>query len=419
MLARLGSASIEERRQAARALSSLGPNGPDAVAGIADQLATLRRRDDGALVGVLRGLHPSATKDVDLVELLVLERPDAQVVRGLAIVCLMRALARVGTTSAVKQLILVASDAGGAFRPELLRELKQLDERATAALIEARGDPSPEMRAWVKDVLEALGKRTPGDTVQTTNDQVLIDVLHAYATIRDPDAVAVVLSFVNSERTQVREAAREATLAFGQEAMGRIRATYAALTGERLPEGDSAVDAAGKLFAAYDHYRLRDVYAQLDEGLARWKAGDLDQAVADFDNVLARQPMLDRRAEIAPAYAAYGETLEQADRPRAVDYMRRAVRLDDTAGGPSHMRSELRYLEGEDLMDRGIVETGPFEEALALDPNNARARARLDRLQADAKSQRARQNRVGAAVIVMGLALLALGAAALRERTRR
>jgi tetratricopeptide (TPR) repeat protein len=420
VLAKLGSASLDQRREAAHSLESIDASGPAAMAGLAEQLAALRRKDDGlAVTGVLRGLRPSAGKDANLEELLLLEAPDPPVERALTTVCLMRALARAGTTPALRQLVLEASDADGAFRPELFRELKQLDERATAALIEARADPSPEMRAWAKDVLDALGRRTPGDAVQTTNDQVLIDVMHAYATTRDPDAVAVVLSFVNSERAQVRAAAREATLAYGQETLGRIRTTYAALTGERLPEGQDAADAARALFAAYDHYRLRDVYAQLDDGLARWKAGDVEQAIADFDQVLARQPMLDRRAEIAPAYAAYAETLERADRPRAVEYLRRAMRLEDADGGTSHIRSELLYLEGEDLMARGIDNPTPFEEALALDPSNAHARSRLDGLRAEATAQRARQNRVGAAVVVAGLAILALGATGIRRNQRR
>lgn len=58
------------------------------------------------------------------------------------------------------------------------------------------------------------------------------------------------------------------------------------------------------LFAAYDRARLEEVYSLLDAGLAKEKEGKRDDAIAAFDKVLARQPMIDRRAEMVPAYAA-------------------------------------------------------------------------------------------------------------------
>src|SRR6202044_3727011 len=151
---------------------------------------------------------------------------------------------------------------------------------------------------------------TPGDAVQTKDNQALADILRAYAAIKDLDALPVVLSFVNSDRAQVRLAARESTLAYGQDALWKLREAYAALTGDPAPEGIPAVDLAKKLFDAYDRFRLADVYALVDRALGEQKAGKLDAAVTDFDEALARQPMLDRRAEAAPAYFAYGESLE-------------------------------------------------------------------------------------------------------------
>ncbi len=185
------------------------------------------------------------------------------------------------------------------------------------------------------------------------------------------------LSFVNSDRVQVRSAAREATLSYGQDALWKLREAYAALSGEPAPEGITAADLAKKLFDAYDRFRLHDVYALLDKGLAAQKDGRLKDAVAAFDDALARQPMLDRRAEAAPAYVAYGESLEDSDRPAALAYLRKALRLDETSAPSSHVRSDIATLEGEDLVARGIADTEPFESALSLDPSNARARADL------------------------------------------
>ena len=318
--------------------------------------------------------------------------------------------------TAVRELAFASPDAASDPGGEVFTELKRLDERATAALIEARADPSPQVRAWAKDILEALGRRTPGDAVQTTDDQTIIDVLRAYSGIRDIDALPVVLSFVNSDRTQVRMAAREATLAYGADALGKLRSTYAALTGQRLTEETAVDDVARALFSAYDHHRLRDVYSQLDEGLAKIRAGDLDGAVAQFENVLARQPLLDRRAEIAPAYVMYAEALEPTDRARATDFLRRASRLESEGPRAEHVRAELLYLEEEELSSRGIADTRPLERALALDPANAHARAKLEALRADAAWRRVREARFAAGLTIVGLALLAIGGAALFRR---
>jgi hypothetical protein len=421
----LGSASVERRRRAADALLSLDA-GPDAVDSMGRQLAIYRQSDGSAVFRLMNDLQARDAKGSDLVELLLQQEPDAAATRAIATVCMMRALSRVGTLPAVRRLVLVAFDADGAFRPELFRLLRELDERAVAALIEARGDASFDVRGWAKDVLEAMGRRTPGDMVQTSNEKLLVDVLRAYGATRDLDALPVVVSFVNSARAHVRLAAREATLAYGANAVPKLRATYAALTGQRLPNDDGAPDTtpdaetangqsdvtrvAEALFGAYDHERLRDVYARLNAGLANERAGDVAGAIADFDDVLAREPLLDRRAEMVPGYVAFAEGLEHSDRQRAVEYLHKALRIDD--GGPQsdHVRSELLCLEGEDLASRGIVDANPFEEALSLDAHNIHARQVLDRLRAEAEARRARHGRVAAGVVVTGVVLIAIGA---------
>jgi tetratricopeptide (TPR) repeat protein len=301
------------------------------------------------------------------------------------------------------ELVSVFSSAGPA---EALRRIRALGERAVPALIEARGDPSPAARAWAVSTLESLGKRSPGDAVQTSDNQVLADVLRAYARIQDFDALPVALSFVNSDRTVVRTAAREATLAYGPRASGRIREAYAALTGEQAAPGTPAHELAQKLFAEYDRVRLHDVDALLDEGLAQQRAGRLEDAIACFDAVLARQPLIDRRAEMAPSYAAYGESIEGADRERALESLRKSLRLDPSGTASRHARSEIATLEGEDLRRHGVPDTARFEEALRLDPANAHARSRLEELRAQSAASCAAGTRIVIAglVVVLGLA---------------
>jgi len=404
LIAGLGRDSVEERRAAAVALGALGA---DATGAIAQKLADLRKGGDGGLGGAVRAVRDRSGKEgsVDLLEALVTQKPDAATLRALTVTSLLRALAHAGTTPAARQLVLLASESGGVLRPELTRQMKAMGDRAVAALIEARRDPSNETRTWASNLLDSMAKRTPGEAVQVKDNQALADVLGAYAGIKDLDALPVVLSFVSSDRAQVRTAARAATLAYGQDALWKLREAYAALMGDQAPEGISAVDLAKKLFDAYDRFRLQEVYALLAKGLAEQKDDKLTTAIADFDEVLARQPMLDRRAEMVPAYVTYGESLEPTDRAAALATLRKALRLDEAGPQSSHVRSEIAYLEGEDLLAHGIADTEPFEQALALDPQNAHARAELDRLHVETESSRTRGWRLAAAGAVLVLAL--------------
>jgi tetratricopeptide (TPR) repeat protein len=403
MLAPLAKDSIEERKAAAAAVAALGP---EAVPTIAQRLAELRKGGDGGMNAAVKTARERSKEGAgDLLESLLQQKPDGPTTRALTTVALVRALAHAATTPAARQLVLLASEAGGVLRPELSRQMKAMGDRGVAALIEAKRDPSQETRTWAGNLLEQMGKRTPGEVVQTKDNQALADVLRAYAGIKDLDALPVVLSFVSSDRAQVRAAAREATMAYGQDAVWKLREAYAALTGDAAPDGIPAADLAKKLFEAYDRFRLQEVYALLDRGLSKQKEDKLKDAIADFDEVLARQPMLDRRAEMAPAYAAYGESLEATDRPAALAALRKALRLDEAGPASSHVRSEIDTLEGEDLLAHGIADTEPFEQALALDPQNAKAREELTRLHAATESSRSRGWRLAAAAVVLVAAL--------------
>lgn len=92
-----------------------------------------------------------------------------------------------------------------------------------------------------------MGKRT-GDAVQVQSSEVLWDVLRAFGLNHDIEALAVILKFVNSERAQVRSAARDALAAYGGDGLWKLREAYTTLTGKQTPDGWSASDVALRLF---------------------------------------------------------------------------------------------------------------------------------------------------------------------------
>lgn len=416
VLTPLGADDIAARKSAARTVGDLGP---EAVPAITKKLAELRKASTPAVVAAVKPAKDA--KDAkDLCDAL-LDRPAAESGAKTALVtaALIRALAHAGTTPAVRQLVKVAGDHAGAFRPEVTRQIRALGDRALPALIETRKDASADLRHWAYGQLEAMGKRIPGDAVQTHDNQVLADVLHAYGLIHDLDAVPVILSFVSSDRVQVRSAARESLTSFGQDAVWKLREAFANLTGKSAPEGWTAAEVAKELFAAYDRVRLQEVYGLLEDGLAKERDGKLDEAIASFDKVLARQPMLDRRAETVPAYIEKAEKIEQNDPVAALALLRKAERLAPEGPRVTQVKAEIAYLEGEDLVARGIPDTEPFKRALALDPTHVKARAELERLSATTAERQSRTRNIAAAAVCLLLAVIGLLLFGGRRRRQR
>ena len=404
-VAPLAAADEASRTAAATAMGLLGP---DAEAAVLRKLATLRKGDDSAIYDVVRAARSGHSPDDDLATTMAtyghVERPAA--VRASQIASLIAACAHMATLPALREMTAWTAPASGVFRLDITRRVKLLGDRAVPALIEARKDTSSDVRHWAFAQLEALGKRVPGDAVQTKDNALLADTLHAFGVTHDMDALAVVLSFVNSDRVQVRDSARQALAAYGQDAIWKLREAYTNLLGKPAPDDWNADRVSKELFAAYDRYRLEDVYALFDQGLAAQTAGKNEDAVTAFDKVLARQPMLDRRSEMVPAYAALGLAAEETDRPKARALLRKAERLDPTGPRANQLEAELTTLEGLDLLSKGIADEDVFRTALKLDPANVQARKELDRLESDGEAREEKTHRwaAGGAILLLAIA---------------
>jgi hypothetical protein len=327
-------------------------------------------------------------------------------------------------------MIRLARGAEGPLLPEVSRALPALGERAVPALIEARGpDATPVIRSWAGDELELLGKRTPADVVQTSDRGVLCDVLRAYGATRDVDALATVLAFVGAARSEVREAARTAVLAYGDLALRRLREAYAAHTGERAAPDVPASDLARKVFEAIDRERLRDADALFARGQDARREGLWPDAIAAFDAVIAEAPDYPRGAEAAAAYVDYatqlvqggaGDTAEHEGEGRATAYLYKALRLEPSGADANRARSQLALLEGRALARHGVAESAPVERALALDPANEAARADLAGFRAERNARRLGTRRIAGGSVAAGLLLAVVAAAGLaRTKPRR
>ena len=334
--------------------------------------------------------------------------------RALALVLAgMQACERNGRVEGARILVRLAVENKGLLKTTVTNALKRMGDHAVAALIEVRRADDKDLRTWANRTLDSLAKFLPSDEVQVHDPQALSDVLVAFGKIKDPDAIRVIISYLDADRAQVREAARWAIAQFGNDAKPALKEAYDNFTGDRAGDGWLADRILNALVAAYDKVRLSEVYKLLDEGIAHRDAGRLDEAVASFDALLARAPTFDRKAELAPTYVDLAHKKEPTDRSAARALLAKALRL--AAGSPLSpiIESELDTLDALELLDHGVADVTLLQRAVDLDPQNARARELLQRLQNDAEAREARLRRYAASgavgILVAIAAILFLG----------
>ncbi|WP_437482343.1 hypothetical protein WME75_40600 [Sorangium sp. So ce1014] len=319
-----------------------------------------------------------------------------------------RMLVAAGTTPAIRELIALHAYFGELLRIDLQRQIAKLRDKAVPALIEARQHDAKIVQRWANKQLDLLGRAIPGEAIASNDTQILADVLRAYGRVRDVDAMRVILSFCNSDRARLRDAAREAISAIGEPGVWQLRDAYLNLTGDKPPREWSWDRIARELFATYDRARLAEVYNLMDEGVAAASANKLAEATDAFDRVLARAPLFERRKEMVGAYVERAKSLPADRRDDALAMLRKALRLDPTGEHAGRIEAEIAYHEGVLLIDRGTPDKFVLERALELDPGHAGARAALASLGDKVAERKSQKNRYIAAGAVGFVALLAM-----------
>ncbi|HEY6558930.1 MAG TPA: hypothetical protein VI072_16710 [Polyangiaceae bacterium] len=334
------------------------------------------------------------------------------------VVAMSRMLVQMGSVEAARELIEIYVRFGEFLRVDTQLQLQKLGNKAVAALIEARRHRAEKIARWAERQLDTLGKAIPGEAVNTTDYQVLADVLRAYGRVRDPDAARIVISFANSERAQVREAARQAVALMGEVANWQLRDTYESIVGKKPARDWTWERTARELFGEFDRLRLSQVYDLFEQGSLAFEKGDLDKMREAFDKVLARSPLFEHRAEMAPAYLSYAREYADKDRERAVVALYKAERIAQGSPLEKPARSLLLTLQGEVLLERGLADQTLFRRALELDGTNQRARDALARIERGETQSRAELGRYAPALAIAGIALLGLVFMAVRRRYR-
>jgi hypothetical protein len=326
-----------------------------------------------------------------------------------------RILVQVGTVEACRELIDVFVRFGDLLRVDTQLQLEKLGERAVAALIEARRHQAPQIARWAERQLDALGKAIPSEAVQTTDQQVLADVLRAYGRVREPDAARIVISFSNSERAQIREAARQGVALMGEVAGWQLRDAYENVVGKKPPRDWSWKRTARELFGEQDRLRLSRVYRLFEDGMRAKAEGRLDDMRRAFDQVLSRSPSFERAAEMTGGYLAFAREAADEHTGEAIAALRRASRLAASPEERVQAESLLLTLEAERLLESGIADQTLPRRAIELDRSNERAKSLLARMERGELQSQSRFGRWAAALAIGATALLAIGIILLRR----
>ena len=338
--------------------------------------------------------------------------PKSEAWRNLvSVLSLSRMLESIGSVESVRGLIDVYARFGEFLRITTQNALSRLGNKAVPALIEAERHPAEKISKWAVRQLDMLGKGIPSEAVQIADQAVLCDVLRAYGRTRNPDAVRIVVSFANSERAQIREAARQAVALTGEVATWQLRDSYENVVGKKPPRDWSWERTARELFSEFDRLRFAQVGKLYEAGQAARAKGDLKAMRQRFDELLAHDPNFEQKGELAAGYAAFARSVQDSARADALSALRRAERLDATLKDVTSLRLTL---EAEALEERGIADSTLLERALLEDPNNARAKSALARFERG-EPKRSEKARFIAAGSILGLAAVAIAFILLRR----
>jgi hypothetical protein len=319
-------------------------------------------------------------------------------------ITLARALGRIQSVEAGRALYAFSAAFNASFRQEVGRIVRgQLKDYVLPAMIEAR-NPSEMQRIFIRQVRDALGRVTPGDTVAQRDNALLAEILRSYGSIRHAEAMRVIVSFVNSDRAQVRDAARWAVAQYGSNARNVLRDAYEAYEGHDPNPIWSAERVALELYQAHDRRLDAEVATRLDQGIAAGRSHDVDEMLGHFRFVLARHPMFERKREMVPLLIENARRMESRNASLAERLWRLAMWVEPEGPQVNTIRSAILFLEAEQSLARGVADGELYRAALRADPNNERARDQLENVDQSSILGARRQRRVLGALGILVLA---------------
>ena len=343
----------------------------------------------------------------------------------------------------------------GTFRDECGSQIRTMGVAAVPGLVRTRNlkdELGFKMVRYAGYQMDRMNWTRPGRVLKLAGPDLQAELLHAYGEVRDTAAVNAVLAYTDASAENVRRAARWATLRYvsgrppramkrklklvGGKETQRARTlyyTYQQLASHALADRLAKVLAprrgrgvedlkkelmagveprhlAERLFAELDREQARARAAQLKEAVALAKGGKLEPALSRFDLILAAAPFHPGRADMAPYYYMRGEELFAAGKmPQAMLYLTKALHLAPAGGFVAKARATRLVAEATLAPQGSPARETRLRQALALVPDQRRARWELDQLNGRHQTRLAMAGGLGgvlALALVLGLTLV-------------
>jgi hypothetical protein len=424
LAATLGSPDEAVRRGAYESLGELPARALPAIRERLGQLVGTMPEDTQQILHEIRRATGSRRAD-DLVDVadgipaLLERRRDRNVLVVAEPLLLLRSLERIANTDALSAIPEVLRLERSAWSMEGRRATLRLGDRVAAAVIRARSHEDPAGRDWARWSSQELSLEPPGRLVSRLGPRDLADLLSAWGATRNMDAMPVVASFVDDHRRFVREAARDALLAYGQNGIWQAREQFRLRLGEDAEMSWGHRRTMQELSERLDRQRLlriQDLAARAEEAIER---NDPDSATRSLEALLARAPDVSSN-EIASLFARAGvlwmDTMPAA-RDRARTAFERAARLAPTHEGRSRWEARLAFLDAEDALEAGVLDVDAYQRAASGDPTCSQCARMISTIEAQSRPVDSPANERRAAALVFAAVLFAaLGAVLLMNR---
>lgn len=294
---------------------------------------------------------------------------DRPTVRIAAAILIERAAERIDGLDALSLVPELMRFGGEGMRLEGRRITMRLDARLAAVAIRSVSHPDREARLWATWSAERFGTAEAGLFVGTLEPELVPDVLRAYAAAHVMNAVSVAISFVDSDRRAIREAAREALVDYGQSSIWVARQSYRLQTGEDADRDWGWRRTLDALFAALDHARSAVAEPHLARAEAALASGDRAAAHEAIDAALAAIPAPTevRAGELALRLAE--ADLDAGDAAGARLALARAQRLPLGEHAQDRRDALALFLRADAMLASGTLDADLYRRAATLDPS--------------------------------------------------
>jgi hypothetical protein len=301
---------------------------------------------------------------------------------ALRVLSMLRALDSLDTMAAYKVIIEFAGRHAGVFRLEIGKTLVAHGFDVLPALIYGRGSDDSETHMFAVKWIRDMGNPLLSEQVKIKNPRRLAQLLEAYASVNELDAIDVVLSMTNHDSSFVRDASRESLRSYGRNALWPVRRLYENTFGKE-PEKNAAVEGLlSELYDRFDTQRLAGMMELFNQGLAAFSSDKLEEMEQKFREVLKNEPLFLRRGEMAQGFLKIGRrAAKENEMPVALRAFRMAARVAQPGGQDSRLaKARLKWIAAEAWREDGVTHAGLYKEVLDNDPGHEGARSLHDEL---------------------------------------